>query len=32
MYFQYEQLPRIASGKIAKKEIRANTLNLLESA
>ncbi|MFT4887861.1 MAG: acyl-CoA synthetase (AMP-forming)/AMP-acid ligase II [Pseudohongiellaceae bacterium] len=32
IYFQYEQLPRIASGKIAKKEIRANTLNLLESA
>jgi acyl-CoA synthetase (AMP-forming)/AMP-acid ligase II len=32
MYFQYEQLPRIASGKIAKKEIRANTLSLLESA
>jgi len=32
MYFQYEQLPRIASGKIAKKELRANTLSLLESA
>lgn len=32
VYFQYDQLPRIASGKIAKKELRANTLTLLESA
>lgn len=32
MYFQHEQLPRIASGKIAKKELRANTIALLESA
>jgi len=26
IYFQYEQLPRIASGKIAKKEIRQATI------
>lgn len=32
MYFQYEQLPRIASGKIAKKELRASTISLLDSA
>lgn len=31
MYFQYEQLPRIASGKIAKKELRASTISLLEA-
>jgi acyl-CoA synthetase (AMP-forming)/AMP-acid ligase II len=29
-YFQYEQLPRIATGKIAKKELRANTLESLK--
>lgn len=28
-YFQYEQLPRIAVGKIAKKELRQKTLDLL---
>ena len=26
IFFQYEQLPRIASGKIAKKELRQQTL------
>lgn len=31
-YFQHEQLPRIATGKIAKKELRAQTIALLESA
>lgn len=30
MYFQYEQLPRIASGKIAKKELRQRTISALE--
>ena len=28
-YFQYEQLPRIASGKIAKKEIRQRVIDQL---
>ncbi len=28
-FFQYEQLPRIATGKIAKKELRKNTMALL---
>jgi len=28
-YFQYEQLPRIASGKIAKKEIRQQVIDQL---
>lgn len=28
-YFQYEQLPRIATGKIAKKELRQRTIDLL---
>lgn len=28
-YFQYEQLPRIATGKIAKKELRQKTMELL---
>ena len=28
-YFQYEQLPRIATGKIAKKELRKKTMDLL---
>lgn len=28
-FFQYEQLPRIATGKIAKKELRQRTLDLL---
>ncbi|MFK7863014.1 MAG: class I adenylate-forming enzyme family protein [Pseudohongiellaceae bacterium] len=32
MYFQFQQLPRIASGKIAKKELRANTISLLASS
>ncbi len=31
-YFQYEQLPRIASGKIAKKELRQLTLEKLALA
>ncbi|MEX0964165.1 MAG: class I adenylate-forming enzyme family protein [Pseudohongiellaceae bacterium] len=30
-FFQYEQLPRIAAGKIAKKELRQQTLDLLAS-
>ncbi len=29
LFFQYEQLPRIASGKIAKKELRQKTLDSL---
>lgn len=32
MYFQYEQLPRIASGKIAKKELRLQTIESLRQA
>jgi non-ribosomal peptide synthetase component E (peptide arylation enzyme) len=28
-YFQYDQLPRIASGKIAKKELRRLTIEKL---
>jgi acyl-CoA synthetase (AMP-forming)/AMP-acid ligase II len=28
-FFQYEQLPRIATGKIAKKELRKKTLEFL---
>lgn len=32
MYFQYEQLPRIASGKIAKKELRQQILDRIASA
>ena len=31
-FFQYEQLPRIASGKIAKKELRQQTIDSLASA
>ena len=31
-YFQYEQLPRIATGKISKKELRKQTLALLALA
>jgi len=30
-YFQFEQLPRIATGKIAKKELRQKTLDLLSN-
>jgi len=30
-YFQYEQLPRIATGKIAKKELRQKTIDLLQA-
>lgn len=29
LFFQYEQLPRIAAGKIAKKELRQRTVDLL---
>jgi long-chain acyl-CoA synthetase len=32
MFFQYEQLPRIASGKIAKKELRQQTIEQLAIA
>lgn len=32
LFFQYEQLPRIATGKIAKKELRQKTVNLLTTA
>jgi non-ribosomal peptide synthetase component E (peptide arylation enzyme) len=28
-FFQYEQLPRIATGKIAKKELRKKTMEFL---
>ena len=31
-YFQHDQLPRIATGKIAKKELRKQTIALLELA
>lgn len=30
-YFQYEQLPRIATGKIAKKELRQKAIDLLQA-
>lgn len=30
-YFQYEQLPRIATGKIAKKELRQRTIERLDA-
>lgn len=32
MFFQHEQLPRIASGKIAKKELRQKTIDSLVAA
>lgn len=32
VYFQYEQLPRIASGKIAKKELRQQVIDNLATA
>ncbi len=31
LFFQYEQLPRIATGKIAKKELRQRTLDYLSN-
>jgi acyl-CoA synthetase (AMP-forming)/AMP-acid ligase II len=31
-FFQHDQLPRIATGKIAKKELRKQTIALLELA
>jgi len=31
-YFQFEQLPRIATGKIAKKELRQKTIDLLSNS
>mgnify|MGYP002526658227 FL=1 len=31
LYFQYQQLPRIAAGKIAKKQLRQETIDSLSS-
>jgi len=32
LYFQYQQLPRIAAGKIAKKQLRQETIDNLASS